>query len=148
MQYVTQRYRPPGEADQLRAERDPLAMFIDRVIREGWLKQAKLTSIDAVNRTLIEAAVAIAMNAPGPSPDGLTDNVYARRTSAHDTSTGHASADLRYELLAAVDVVGPAGQHLRTTGGGTLIRGEAGPAHARMPAVLFSVCRAPTDGII
>ncbi|HUY45947.1 MAG TPA: thiamine pyrophosphate-dependent dehydrogenase E1 component subunit alpha [Streptosporangiaceae bacterium] len=78
----TQRYRAPGEVDELRATRDPLRIFHDRVLRDNLLSLAEVAYADSVAKTIVDGAVAIARNAPDPTPDVLTDDVYASATGA------------------------------------------------------------------
>lgn len=71
-----QRYRPPGEAERLRASRDCLDAFVNRVISGGLLERIELTMIDDQVRDAIDAAVSIAKSAPAPSPEAVASDVY------------------------------------------------------------------------
>jgi acetoin:2,6-dichlorophenolindophenol oxidoreductase subunit alpha len=71
-----QRYRPAGEAERLRATRDCLAAFADRVTGGGVLAPAELSAIDEQVTAAIDAAVAHARSAPQPNPATLASDVY------------------------------------------------------------------------
>ncbi len=73
-----QLYRGDGELARLRAERDCLKIFSERVQAEGWLKAAQLEAVDREVSLLIDEAVEEALGAPGPSADQLTLDVYAQ----------------------------------------------------------------------
>jgi pyruvate dehydrogenase E1 component alpha subunit len=77
----SERYRPPGEADRLRGSSDPLALFSTRVTARpadrGELQPADLADIDRKVKAIVEAAIAVAKNAPAPDAADLADNVYA-----------------------------------------------------------------------
>jgi acetoin:2,6-dichlorophenolindophenol oxidoreductase subunit alpha len=72
-----QRYRAPEEVHDLRANRDPLKLFSASVTSRGLLETGDLTEIDRKVKIMIDAAVAVAKNAPAPSPAGLAEDVYA-----------------------------------------------------------------------
>jgi pyruvate dehydrogenase E1 component alpha subunit len=70
-------YRAPGEIDKLRAEKDCLTMFRQRVTEAGLLEAGQLEAIDREVRSLIEQAVAEAKSAPPPTEADLLTDVYA-----------------------------------------------------------------------
>ncbi len=69
-------YRSPEEVEQVRAERDCLALFRARVSGAGLLEPERLDAIEAESRALIDEAVAEAVAAPPPRPEDLTTDVY------------------------------------------------------------------------
>lgn len=71
-----QRYRGPGELDRIRAERDCLTIFRTKVSDAKLLDLAELDAIDTEVLALIDEAVAEARDAPRPSPDDVTTDVY------------------------------------------------------------------------
>ena len=72
-----QTYRAEGEVERLRAERDCLTHFADRVTREGWLSRQELAAVDAEVAGLIDSAYAEVAQAPPPENDDLYAHVYA-----------------------------------------------------------------------
>jgi acetoin:2,6-dichlorophenolindophenol oxidoreductase subunit alpha len=70
-------YRGPGEVDQLKAERDCLALFRQRVIEAGLLEADQLDAIDREARQVIDQALAAAKAAPAPREADLLTDVYA-----------------------------------------------------------------------
>ncbi len=70
-------YRPAGEVERLRSERDCLQRFRDRVMRQGTLESSQLDRIDAEVIALIDSTVAAAKAAPLPDPAELTTDVYS-----------------------------------------------------------------------
>jgi TPP-dependent pyruvate/acetoin dehydrogenase alpha subunit len=70
-------YRAPGEIDKLKAERDCLKMFRQRVTEAGLLEGDQLEAIDREVVSLIEQAVAEAKSAPPPTEADLMTDVYA-----------------------------------------------------------------------
>ena len=71
-----QTYRPANEADTVRASRDCLDLFRQRVTTGHAVDVAELDRIDADARQLVEEAVADAKVAPEPQPSELTTDVY------------------------------------------------------------------------
>ncbi len=71
-----QRYRGPGELDRIRAQRDCLKIFRERVGDYGQIAPADLEAIDAEVARLIDEAVAEAKAAPPPAPEQLLEDVY------------------------------------------------------------------------
>ena len=69
-------YRGEGEIEKLRAERDSLKIFRERVTEAGLLEQAQLDEIDQQVATRIGHAVTAAMSAPAPSAEDLQTDVY------------------------------------------------------------------------
>lgn len=72
-----QRYRGKGELDRIRAERDCLTAFRDRVRAEQWLGDAEMDAIDAEVIALIDVAVTEARADAEPDPAHVADDVYA-----------------------------------------------------------------------
>ncbi|HEU0223795.1 MAG TPA: thiamine pyrophosphate-dependent dehydrogenase E1 component subunit alpha [Paracoccaceae bacterium] len=70
-------YRAPGEIDRLRAEKDCLSMFRQRVTEAGLLEGEQLDAIDREVKSLIEQSVAEAKAAPPPTEADLLTDVYA-----------------------------------------------------------------------
>ncbi|MDR6293040.1 MULTISPECIES: thiamine pyrophosphate-dependent dehydrogenase E1 component subunit alpha [Inquilinus] len=71
-----QTYRAPGEVDAIRAQRDSLDMFRNRVTEAGLLEGAQLDAIDAEIKQQIERAVVDAKAASVPGPADLLTDVY------------------------------------------------------------------------
>lgn len=71
-----QLYRGEGELKNIRATRNCLQIFRDRVTGEGWLKEAQLNEIDETVAELIERAAAEGLAAPEPDVSELTTDVY------------------------------------------------------------------------
>ena len=67
----------PGEIDSLKADKDCLQMFRQRVIEAGLLEGAQLDDLDREVKSLIEQAVAEAKAAPPPTEADLLTDVYA-----------------------------------------------------------------------
>jgi pyruvate dehydrogenase E1 component alpha subunit len=70
-------YRGEGEVAKLRAERDCLTLFRERVIADGSVAAADLDRIGAEAEAEAEAAIAAAQAAPPPPPEALYKDVYA-----------------------------------------------------------------------
>ena len=70
-------YRAPGEIDKLKAEKDCLQMFRQRVTEAGLLEGAQLDTIDREVKSLIEQTLAEAKAAPPPTAADLLTDVYA-----------------------------------------------------------------------
>jgi acetoin:2,6-dichlorophenolindophenol oxidoreductase subunit alpha len=70
-------YRAPGEIDRLKAERDCLKLFRQRVTEAGLLEPAQLDQIDKDARQIIDQALAAAKAAPAPTEADLLTDVYA-----------------------------------------------------------------------
>ena len=74
-------YKPEGETEAEKA-RDPIGRF-EAVLKESFGVAAEaLQAVHAEEKTAIEAAVKFAEQAPDPTPDGLTINVYAEARGA------------------------------------------------------------------
>jgi len=71
-------YRAPGEVQQLRAERDCVAIFRARVLAAGRAAAAQLDAIDADCAARAARALARAQEAPFPPLATLTTDVHAR----------------------------------------------------------------------
>ncbi len=72
-----QRYRGPGEIDRIRAERDCLRAFREKVCTVKLLDGADLDRIDVEVASLIDEAVAEARAAAPPDPREVITDVYA-----------------------------------------------------------------------
>ena len=70
-------YRAKQEELQWRAERDPIKVMSDWVLRDNVATQAQLDDIQAKAKSEIDAAVAFALQAPYPNPDKVGEDVYA-----------------------------------------------------------------------
>jgi pyruvate dehydrogenase E1 component alpha subunit len=71
-----QTYRAKGEVEDIRANRDCIRIFADRVVEAGIVQRAELDAIDSEAVSLIQEAVAYARSAPQPSPADLLNDVY------------------------------------------------------------------------
>ncbi|HEY9347150.1 MAG TPA: thiamine pyrophosphate-dependent enzyme, partial [Inquilinus sp.] len=71
-----QTYRAPGEVDAIRAQRDSLDLFRNRVTEAGLLDIAQMEAIDAEIKQAIERAVVDAKAAAVPGPADLLTDVY------------------------------------------------------------------------
>ena len=69
-------YRPPGEAEKVRAERDCLDIFRRRVTEAALLDKELLDTIDREVISQIDGTVAAAKAAPMPAPEQLLTDVY------------------------------------------------------------------------
>lgn len=72
-----QRYRGKGELDRIRAERDCLTAFREKVRMEGSVTHAALDQVDEDVAALIDDAVAQARADAEPDPANVADDVYA-----------------------------------------------------------------------
>lgn len=70
-------YRASGEVAKLRADRDCLTMFRDRVIRAGTINATELDRLDLAPIEQAMAAITAAKTAPQPVSEALFTNVYA-----------------------------------------------------------------------
>ena len=70
-------YRAKQEEVQWRAERDPIKVMTEWLLREKFAVQSQLDEIQAQAKTGIDAAVAFALQAPYPKPDQVGEDVYA-----------------------------------------------------------------------
>jgi pyruvate dehydrogenase E1 component alpha subunit len=73
-----QNYRPAGEVNRIREQKDCLNRFAARVTGEGVVAAGDLAAIDDEVMRLIEDAVAQAKAAPDPLPEDLTTDVYIK----------------------------------------------------------------------
>jgi len=71
-----QNYRGKGELDRIRAERDCLKKFRDKVVEAKLLEGKDIDELDAEVMDQIEAAVAAARAGDRPKPEDLMTNVY------------------------------------------------------------------------
>jgi TPP-dependent pyruvate/acetoin dehydrogenase alpha subunit len=67
-----QGYRGEGEVEQLRSEKDPLKLFVDKAA----LSESALSEVDVVVDAAVELAVATAKAAPEPDLSELLTDVY------------------------------------------------------------------------
>ncbi len=72
-----QRYRGKGEIERIRAERDCLIAFRQRVSAEGLLTEERMDAVDEEVMALIDAAVVDARADAEPDPATVADDVYA-----------------------------------------------------------------------
>jgi pyruvate dehydrogenase E1 component alpha subunit len=70
-------YRGTGEIDALKADRDCLQLFRQRVTEAGLLEADQLDSVDQEVEALIAQALVAAKAAPGPTEADLMTDVYA-----------------------------------------------------------------------
>ena len=70
-------YRGEGEIAALKADRDPLKIFRQRVTEAGLLDTEQLDAIEKDTRALIERCLAQAKSAPPPTAADLLTDVYA-----------------------------------------------------------------------
>ena len=71
-----QTYRPPGEVEEVRANRDCLELFATQVTKSAGIDSAALGEIDRKVATLIEESVVAAKSDPVPSAEELLTDVY------------------------------------------------------------------------
>ena len=71
-----QTYRGDNETDTLRADRDCLKLFRQRVTKDGLLDDEQLDELEAQAKQLIDEAVAGAVASPMPTVDDLLTDVY------------------------------------------------------------------------
>ena len=71
-----QTYRAPGEVEQVRAEKDCLKLFRQRVVEAALLEGSQLDEIEREVKSLVEQALAEAKSAPPPSEADLLTDVY------------------------------------------------------------------------
>jgi len=75
------KYRPAGELDHWKSERDPIRIYRNRLLAAG-VAESTLVEIDAEVMRKVEEATAICKAAPPPAADLLTTDVYADGGSA------------------------------------------------------------------
>jgi pyruvate dehydrogenase E1 component alpha subunit len=75
------RYRPAGELDFWRGERDPVRIYRERLLNAG-IDEAMLLEIEDVVRRRVDEATAICKAAPPPPADILCTDVFADGGSA------------------------------------------------------------------
>ena len=73
-----QLYRGAGEIDDIRANKDCIRLFSDRVTEAGLVNRDELEAIDREARGLVEEAAAFAKAAPLPTAADLTTDVYVK----------------------------------------------------------------------
>jgi pyruvate dehydrogenase E1 component alpha subunit len=69
-------YRSKAEETKWK-ERDPIALFSAWITSNGIADKAAIEKIDADVKAEVEAAVDFAVRAPYPSPDEVTEDIYA-----------------------------------------------------------------------
>jgi pyruvate dehydrogenase E1 component alpha subunit len=70
-------YRTKADIARLRADTDPIARFEKEILRAGVVDEAKLAELLKEIDAEVEESVAFALNSPLPSPDQLTEDVFA-----------------------------------------------------------------------
>jgi pyruvate dehydrogenase E1 component alpha subunit len=70
------RYRPPGELDQWRDEKDPIASLQKLLLEEHGATEAELVAIDDAVTKEVEDAVTFANESPLPALDTLFNHIY------------------------------------------------------------------------
>jgi pyruvate dehydrogenase E1 component alpha subunit len=75
------KYRPEGELDFWRGERDPIRIYRERLLNSG-IEEAMLLEIEDVVRRRVDEATAICKAAPPPPADILCTDVFADGGSA------------------------------------------------------------------
>jgi TPP-dependent pyruvate/acetoin dehydrogenase alpha subunit len=75
------KYRPPGELDHWRAERDPVTIYRRRLIASG-IGEETLAEIDREVLRRVDEATELCKASPPPPPEILTTDVYADGGSA------------------------------------------------------------------
>jgi pyruvate dehydrogenase E1 component alpha subunit len=75
------KYRPAGELDFWRGERDPVRIYRERLLHSG-IDEATLLDIEDNVRRRVDEATAICKAAPPPSADILSTDVFADGGSA------------------------------------------------------------------
>lgn len=72
-----QKYRAPGEVEELRRSRDCLRRFRHRVLEQAWMSAAVMDGVDAEVRSVIDRVFSEAAAAPPPDLSELHTDVYA-----------------------------------------------------------------------
>lgn len=70
-------YRTDAELEEWKTNRDPLEVFVTKATEMGLVSDEALARIDADVTAEIDAAVAVAAEAPFPSPEDVLSDVYA-----------------------------------------------------------------------
>jgi acetoin:2,6-dichlorophenolindophenol oxidoreductase subunit alpha len=70
-------YRAKQEEQDWKTKKDPIKLFSDWVTAQGMADRAVLEKIQAETKAEVEKAVQFALNAPYPSPERVTEDVYA-----------------------------------------------------------------------
>jgi pyruvate dehydrogenase E1 component alpha subunit len=70
-------YRSKNEEQHWKADRDPITLHAAWLLQQGYADATETERTTAAARVEIEAAVKFAMNAPYPSVDQVTEDVYA-----------------------------------------------------------------------
>jgi pyruvate dehydrogenase E1 component alpha subunit len=73
-----QLYRGKGELDDIRANKDCIKLFAERVVEAGAVSRAELEAIDKDAIATVAEALAFAKSTPAPSPSDLTTDVYVK----------------------------------------------------------------------
>jgi pyruvate dehydrogenase E1 component alpha subunit len=73
-----QLYRAKGELDDIRANKDCLRLFADRVVEAGVVTRADLDAIEKDAIALVAEALAFAKSTPAPTAKDLTTDVYVK----------------------------------------------------------------------
>lgn len=71
-----QKYRGKGELERIRAERDCIKIFREKVMGASLLEESELDEIDSLALADIDAAVAASRAAPRSTPEDVHEDVY------------------------------------------------------------------------
>jgi TPP-dependent pyruvate/acetoin dehydrogenase alpha subunit len=69
-------YRPPEEVEEYRTQRDPIALYRQRLLQEG-LSDADLTAIEQEVAGAVADAIRFASESPLPAAETLYDYLYS-----------------------------------------------------------------------
>jgi TPP-dependent pyruvate/acetoin dehydrogenase alpha subunit len=69
-------YRSPEEVEEYRTRRDPLALYRQRLLKEGFT-DADLTEIEREVAGAVSDAIRFAVESPLPAPESLYDYLYS-----------------------------------------------------------------------
>ena len=70
-------YRSPQEEQEWKNERDPILKFAEVLLAEGIADRAQLDQIEAKTKVDLDEAVRVAVAAPYPAVERVTEDVYA-----------------------------------------------------------------------
>jgi pyruvate dehydrogenase E1 component alpha subunit len=74
-------YRPPEEVEKYRTQRDPINLYRQRLIHDGFT-DASLTAIENEVAEAVSDAIRFAVESPLPTPESLFDNMYSHPIGA------------------------------------------------------------------
>lgn len=69
-------YRPPEEVEEYRTRRDPIVLFRQRLLQEGFT-EGDLGAIEQEVERTVDEAIRFAAESPAPSPESLFDYMYS-----------------------------------------------------------------------